>query len=501
VTWEGRGRLGLHPDSNERLLDLTSGEVKALASSICDRIHDLPDGKAGTLAAFDLAREFDALTKLPKPPVADDPTKPDEEQPSDDEPTATDEPSTGESDDTASDESTNTKEADQPETTENDDATNDAEELSDDKLLELLEEAYGDDDGDEQQLEVSSRPKMLDDIGDETAKGGWLNLLSEPVFHHRTMPALCDYRNKDITQRSQMTRESGDINFQQTLDKMRGQLPTMRAKLRRALVTKQERTWLSGTKSGRFDGRRIVQATLGAEDVYMLRQDGTDIDTALSVVIDCSGSMQHGGKDRLARDTAIAIASALEGTGVAYEVVGFTNLHTYLTKDEQKMLDALTPSELTTHGAADRVHIYEFKRFDEPLRDARRAIGNTMEMIHHQNNDADSLLAVWSRLKKRQESRKLMIVLSDGEPAFDSYNIRKAGKIEAHMLNTIALIEGAGCGVIGIGIDSSCVSKFYKKHEVINSLNDLPVRVIDNVAKMLLGDAFVTDNSKLRRVS
>jgi len=69
VTWEGRVRAGLDPESNGKLLDMLGDDVKAKAKEIVDAIDGLSDGREGTSEVIDLAKRYvEETLRLPPPP-------------------------------------------------------------------------------------------------------------------------------------------------------------------------------------------------------------------------------------------------------------------------------------------------------------------------------------------------------------------------------------------------------------------------------------------------
>ena len=86
------------------------------------------------------------------------------------------------------------------------------------------------------------------------------------------------------------------------------------------------------------------------------------------------------------------------------------------------------------------------------------------------------------RLASRKEAGKCMIVLSDGAPA--CYGDSRAAS--AHLRETVQRIEKSGIKVIGIGVNSTDVTRYYPKNIVINDVSELPTRVIGELRKLLL---------------
>ena len=88
-----------------------------------------------------------------------------------------------------------------------------------------------------------------------------------------------------------------------------------------------------------------------------------------------------------------------------------------------------------------------------------------------------------------------MIVFSDGQPVSDSHfgwNV-----FSQHLRDVVGDVTDAGVDVIGVGIGDDNVSRFYPKYVVVNAVEDLAGQAIDMMAKALMGEGFVVDNSKL----
>ena len=293
--------------------------------------------------------------------------------------------------------------------------------------------------------------------------------------------------------------------YDELLAEMGPHIHTMRAKLRRALLSKLDRKWDGGYSGGRLDSRRLVDAVRGVPEVFKQREPEQFMDTAVQIVIDLSGSMgirDSGSHPRivLAAMTAIAIANALEGTGVEYEIIGFQEpgLLTMSHELYKETMDAIN-----TRGAGPATYsrwlcnmMVVFKPFERRLRDCRAALGGIKRAAGGSNNDIDALIFAQNRLMKREETRKVMIVLSDGKPA--TFTDLSTDMVEQMLRKTVAQIEKEKhIQIVGIGIDSDCVAKFYRHYSVLNQADELPRTVIDHVAKMLLGARYQVDNAAL----
>jgi len=88
------------------------------------------------------------------------------------------------------------------------------------------------------------------------------------------------------------------------------------------------------------------------------------------------------------------------------------------------------------------------------------------------------------RLLKRPERRKILIVLSDGEPAF--YGSGGGGLAKRHCKHAVEMAEKMGVETIGIGIMDDAVKHYYPKHVVLKKLEDLPGAVMGELKKILI---------------
>ena len=85
------------------------------------------------------------------------------------------------------------------------------------------------------------------------------------------------------------------------------------------------------------------------------------------------------------------------------------------------------------------------------------------------NADGESVLWAAERLAVRPESRKLLVVLSDGMPAggFD-------GDGDAYLKHVCNLIETESpIDLVGIGIRTDAPERFYKHHQILHEAEKL----------------------------
>jgi cobalamin biosynthesis protein CobT len=299
---------------------------------------------------------------------------------------------------------------------------------------------------------------------------------------------------KDFTYGARVMRARYDRSrYDQKLAAIGPTVGGMRRKLERALLSKQRRDWDHGREVGRLDSRRFGAAVAGRRNVFKIREERTELDTAVSILVDLSGSM-NGPKASLASESVIAMSEALNRSGIPFEVLGFNN-QSYEIGVDDKWFDAKQIAQ--RHDGAHRfdpLDIYEFKRFDERLNVAKGVLWQLPMLVGGDNGDAEAVLTAFQRLRERPESRRVLMVLSDGEPVTvgDQY------AQECYLRDVVNRIEqGHEAECVGIGIMSTAVSRFYGRHVVVRDLDDLAGQAMNQLAKLLLGERFVVDNRKL----
>lgn len=225
--------------------------------------------------------------------------------------------------------------------------------------------------------------------------------------------------------------------------------------LRIRLQTRSRDRYEYGVKRGTLHTGSLHKLITGSEEsskrVFRKRIVSDTVDTAVTLLVDCSGSMS-GSKFEMACAGAGVMAEALKPLNISYSVYGFTNTR----YDDDPIVwvfnefgERVTQSELV-------------KRF-------RRASACLWE-----NTDGDAIAYATHMLNQRKEHRKVLLVLSDGSPAGRD----RAGDIQAYTLQAVSDAENSGVDVYGIGILDDNVRHFYKKHEVVHTLNKLAPTIL-----------------------
>jgi cobaltochelatase CobT len=198
-----------------------------------------------------------------------------------------------------------------------------------------------------------------------------------------------------------------------------------------------------------------------------LSQDAID-DTVVSLLVDHSGSMR-GLPVSLGAKAVLTASELLEALRAKQEMLGFTTVRWRGGLSREKWLEAggpLYPGRLN-----DILHIVYCGAGEKP--NVRHFATMMREEILKENVDGEAVEWAASRLRQRPESRKYLIVISDGAPVDDSTLAVNPGTyLENHLRGVIEGIAKAGdirLAAIGLGYD---VGRYYERSVTVRTLDD-----------------------------
>jgi len=332
---------------------------------------------------------------------------------------------------------------------------------------------------------VKALDKVVADIHSQRVEGGKYLVLTRDADCWQVAPKDKTKFNDGIKVTKTKNLESGDIEYGDRLKQMGNKIGTMRRKLERALVSQKRSRYAPRKRHGRLDTNKLTSIIRFDPLVFRHKVMDDSINTAVSICVDLSGSMR-GGEISLATDCSIAIAEALQGTGVELEITGHN------TAGATVMYRSETGRKYHRKSA---IRMTMFKSFDTPLQRARGALGQMPYSAGASNADGDAWVYAVDRLLQRPEQRKIFIAMSDGRPAYrNDYGNESSYK---HTRDVVEWMTLNGVDVVGIGIGDDCVKQFFPRYVVVQRLDDLSKHVMDQLGKMLLGERFVVDNSDL----
>lgn len=194
---------------------------------------------------------------------------------------------------------------------------------------------------------------------------------------------------------------------------VRPQISFIKKKLMRLVNDQQYARWLGGERRGkRIDRNVLHRIPVGERNLFKKKVESDIRDVCFSLVVDESGSM-WGEKCVQSRYAAIMFGEILAALNVPFEVIGYTTESlNQRQREEQSKYAHCTGS----YNRADNCRHNMYKRFDEKFEYAKVRMAQIGS--GGCNYDQDHMEFVWRRVKKREEARKVIIWLSDGQPCF-----------------------------------------------------------------------------------
>jgi len=204
-------------------------------------------------------------------------------------------------------------------------------------------------------------------------------------------------------------------------------------------------------------------------------------DAVVSLLIDHSGSMR--GQPMLSAARAALVASdLLDRLGAKQEVLGFTTARWKGGRSREKWLSDRHPSY--PGRLNDLLHII-YCSAGEKL-SARHCAAMLRPDLIKENIDGEAVEWAASRLRRREEKQKYLIVLSDGAPVDDStLHANGDAYLSHHLRRVTSEIEQAGdirLAAIGIGHP---VGPYYRDGITISSPEELEGTLVDLINRLL----------------
>ena len=268
------------------------------------------------------------------------------------------------------------------------------------------------------------------------------------------------------------------------LQHLQGVVARLANRLQRRLLAQQNRAWDFDLEEGMLDTARLPRIIIDPYQPLSFKQErDTDFrDTVVTLLLDNSGSMR-GRPITVAATCADILARTLERCGVKVELLGFT---TRAWKGGQSREAWLAANKPVNPGRLNDLRHIIYKSADAPWRRARKNLGLMMrEGLLKENIDGEALDWAHRRLLARTESRKILMMISDGAPVDDStLSVNPGNYLERHLryiINDIETRSPVELIAIGIGHD---VTRYYRRAVTIVDAEELGGAMTEKLAEL-----------------
>ena len=215
--------------------------------------------------------------------------------------------------------------------------------------------------------------------------------------------------------------------------------------------------FIQKVRASRHVGRRTYQGRLSSRSLHKFRTSKNIFKTenmrkkkgaSVMIIVDCSGSM-FPFKIKTALQSALVMGEIMNQAKVEFEVIGFT-----------------TSTKTANFKAFTRTNYLKHFRFgsNKDWNNCKYKLVEANEHIQmRDNDDGESLRQFASEIAKSKKERKMMIVISDGEPS----SCAQRGDEKKDLHRAIKEIRESGTDIYAVGLSTN-VERFYGKENSVN---------------------------------
>jgi cobalamin biosynthesis protein CobT len=269
---------------------------------------------------------------------------------------------------------------------------------------------------------------------------------------------------KDI----KLDKAEGIARFEQEFRTNQVGMGATKANLIRLLKSVDLVGWSSHEESGRLDRKAFSRFACGSANIFSKRTHVEAESSAVSILVDCSGSMGLGNRMQVTESVVIQLVKILDKADVSYRVFGFDSPDgTYARK-------VATDGDKEVSMEIEEVTFYPFKHWNESLQRALPKLGQIHKFHLRENPDYSAVMLSLEDLKTRPEKRKVMFFLTDSlSPDVN------------HMRHLDTVAEKLGIKLIAIGIQSDKVLECHKHSVAVQNLAEMGSASFNKLLKEL----------------
>ena len=257
---------------------------------------------------------------------------------------------------------------------------------------------------------------------------------------------------------------SVDDRLVQQYNAISGKLLTISKQLQKSIARQLQDVRQGAKQTNLLFGRRLNTSALHRNDgrVFYKNKLPNETELAVGLLVDESGSMRYGDRATSARATAIILHDFCTALGIPVMVCG----HSTDYPSGKHIVDLYAYAEFEAYDKDDRYRLMDIQ-------------------ARSNNRDGAALRYVAERLCTRAETTKLLILISDGQPADCNYG-GSAAEEELRGIKQEYQRKGITFVAAAIGDDKDCIERIYGDSFLdITDLNQLPTKLTSVVKRHL----------------
>ncbi|MCH2264517.1 MAG: cobaltochelatase subunit CobT [SAR86 cluster bacterium] len=327
---------------------------------------------------------------------------------------------------------------------------------------------------------------IVDENQETISNASWLESLVEQALNFKYKVYTRDYDEESLAEEMCSSEELQRLrrHLDQLMGPSKSTISKLAHRLQRFLMARQNRSWEFNKEEGLLDSSRLYKVILDPVTPlsYKVEKDIEFRDTVVSILVDSSGSMR-GRSMTVAAICADIISTTLERCNVKTEVLGFTTRQWKGGESRKRWVEDGKPEN---PGRLNDIRHIIFKSADISWRRGQKNFGLMLrEGLLKENVDGEALIWAHDRLARRQEQRKILMVISDGAPVDDStLSTNPNNYLDLHLRQVIHSIETQSpIKLIAIGIGHD-VTRYYQKAVTIHRAEELGGVMLDQLTDL-----------------
>ena len=327
---------------------------------------------------------------------------------------------------------------------------------------------------------------IVDENQEVISNNSWLERLVEQTLNFEYKVYSREYDEEILAEEMCSSEELQRLrrHLDQLMGPSKSTISKLAHRLQRFLLAQQNRSWEFNKEEGLLDASKLHKIVLDPITPlsYKIEKETDFRDTVVSILVDSSGSMR-GRSMTVAAICADIISTTLERCNVKTEVLGFTTKQWKGGESRKRWVEDGKPEN---PGRLNDIRHIIFKSADTSWRRGQKNFGLMLrEGLLKENVDGEALIWAHDRLARRQEQRKILMVISDGAPVDDStLSTNPNNYLDLHLRQVIHSIETKSpINLIAIGIGHD-VTRYYQKAVTIHRAEELGGVMLDQLTEL-----------------